>query len=659
MKPIITFLFCLIASHTFSQSIFINEFDADMPGTDNKEFIEIKSTTPFASLNGFIVVFFNETDQKSYYSIDLSGLTTDANGIALIGNVSVDPTPDRITSANVIQNGPDVVAIYQSSVANWSIGTLATTNNLVQALAYSNANGTAVLPANLSAIFGLTIAYNDYQPSGAISKSIQRKSDGTYEVKVPTPGLNNDGTGILFNYINVPKIITEYKEGESLSFVLTTSNQVSGSDLNFSITLNKGSFTSGDYSGNLNLTIPVGSNQVTANINIIDDNLYEDDEEAKLFVFNTGTNYKVNNNSQIIRIHDTDFEVKPYGAPNNPTFGKVASTAPSNYYSSLIGLSGNALKQELQNIIANPITVRAHNYGDVWEILQKADQNPANSSQVWLLYSEVPRSKLDQQSGSDGTGKWNREHIFPQSRGKFKDGTSSTPDGISVWLPTSANDILSGHSDAHHLRAEDNNENSVRNNRDFGLDYNGPIGTLGKWKGDVARSLFYMGVRYNGLTLINGDPNEDSNPASAEGNIGDLASLLQWNDLDPADDFEMNRNNYVYTWQNNRNPFIDYPDLANYIFGNKFGMTWNPLLQNANFETNKLARIYPNPTTNYFFIDGNENTYQIIIKDSIGKLILSQLSYNQTSLNFILPSGIYFVEIQGENSKQIEKIIVK
>src|SRR5690606_14149978 len=136
--------------------------------------------------------------------------------------------------------------------------------------------------------------------------------------------------------------------------------------------------------------------------------------------------------------------------------------------------------------------------------------------EVWLMYVEQPRAKYKFQTVASSTGLWNREHIYPQSRGGFTDGTSSTPDGIAIWQQTNSNDILAGHSDGHHIRAEDGPENSSRNNRDFGADYSGPAGSQGSWNGDVARSLFYMAVRYNGLNLVNGNP-----PDSTIGELGD------------------------------------------------------------------------------------------------------------------------------------------
>ena len=256
------------------------------------------------------------------------------------------------------------------------------------------------------------------------------------------------------------------------------------------------------------------------------------------------------------------------------------------------------MKQAVQNIIANPAVVHAHNYGDIIDILKTADQNPKNSNEVWLMYVEKPRSKLEFQDTGINTGKWNREHIYPQSRGGYTDGTSSIPDGINIWLPTNANDILAGHGDAHHIRAEDGAENSLRSNNDYGLTgYNGPSGTMGSWKGDVARSVFYMAVRYNALSVVNGDIAD-----TTVGQLGDLASLLTWNTLDPSDDFEMNRNNYIYTWQVNRNPFIDYPDLANYIWGSKVGQTWHSNLSTNDFGNLKVNTLsQSSPKNNYYF----------------------------------------------------------
>lgn len=199
------------------------------------------------------------------------------------------------------------------------------------------------------------------------------------------------------------------------------------------------------------------------------------------------------------------------------------------------------LRQALQNIIANSEEIRTQTYADIIDILKIADQNPANSNQVWLLYTEESRAKLDFQTTSNSVGKWNREHTFPRSRGGFFSiQEDDIADGINVYWETNADSLRHGNSDAHALRATDGPENSARGNLHYG-EYVGPAGTLGSFKGDVARSVLYMDVRYNGLQVLNGF-------SDTLGQLGDLATLLNWHRNDLPDDFEMNRNNVVFTW---------------------------------------------------------------------------------------------------------------
>ena len=99
---------------------------------------------------------------------------------------------------------------------------------------------------------------------------------------------------------------------------------------------------------------------------------------------------------------------------------------------------------------------------------------------------------------------------------------------------------------------------------------------ISKWI--IALLLIYFSYWFfDGLNVINGNPSD-----AIVGQIGDLATLLNWNTSDPSDDFEMNRNNIVYTWQMNRNPFIDYPSLADYIWGNHVGDIWFSTLSTQN-----------------------------------------------------------------------------
>lgn len=649
-------LIILFVINLTTAQVVINEVDGDNPGTDFYEFVELKSTAPNFSLDGYVLVFYNAGSSSpysgvsSYYAIDLDGYVTDINGIIHIGNSQVSPAPAGVIPNNTIQNGPDVVALYLGSDSDFPFFTAATNTNLIDAVAYTGS--ASQIPTTLMNILGITICSVDAETTSSISKSVQRKNDGTYEVKIPTPGVNNDGTGIPITRINITTSLTEVNEGTSFTITYTANMLISGTDLNFSYVLNNGNFNSSDFTADLNVTIPVGQTTVVKTIQLLNDGVNEDDEELKIYVASVPTGYMMNRNNVIVRVHDANFIVQPWGTPLNPTFGIVSSTAPTGYYNSLNNLSGATLKQALQDIVANPSVVHAHNYGDVETILKVCDVNPANSSQVWLMYVEQPRSKLDYQTGNSNIGVWNREHIYPQSRGGFSDGTSSTADGINIWLPTNANDLLTGHGDAHHIRAEDGSENSFRSNKNYGTEYNGPTGNLGSWKGDVARAIFYMAVRYNGLSVVNGNPSD-----TPSGNIGDLATLLLWHQQDPADDFEMNRNNYIYTWQINRNPFIDNPDLASYVFGSNVGQPYT--LGNESFVDSKIL-VYPNPTTDYIVISGLDSEAKAEVFSIAGQKIKETKFINEVTLSLSdVTAGVYLVKISNETSSITRKIIVK
>ncbi len=660
------FLFFITSCFSYSQ-VVINEIDPDTPSTDQKEFIELKSTTPNFSLNGYVLVFFNASSTSpysgtlSYNAIDLDGYSTDINGNFLIGNVLLSPTPALSMLDATLQNGPDAIALYQASDTNFPLNTPATATGLVHAIAYSN-NGTTQ-PTALMTILNLTVCVNENATSNAANHSIQRKVDGTYEVKLPTPGMNNDGSGIVLNYMTTTFNANSYTEGQTVTVTFTTASPVT-TNTTFSISLNNGNFNSLDYTFDTNnsVTIPSGANTVVKTITLIDDTLEEGDEEFILFISGLPTNVVSSNNSIVRRVADTDFQVLNFGTPLAPTYNIVSSTAPAGYYASLEGLSGVALKQAVQNIIANPSVVRLHSYADIWEILKTSDQNPLNSGQIWEIYLEQPMSKIDQQLGSSSIGKWNREHIFCQSRGGFVVADIDLPDGIGVWTTTSAAATVDGVSDAHHIRAVNGQENSSRNNKNYGnvntaTVYAGATGSQGSWRGDVARACFYMAVRFIGLNVVNGDPSEN-NGSNPSGNIGDLATLLSWNASDPRDDFEMNRNNYIQTWQHNRNPFIDHPLLANYIFGSQNGQPWFAALASESFNFLDV-KVYPNPATDHIFISGITSLSKVEIFSLLGTKVFEKTANEDQIIPISFQAGMYFVKISTNDKQIIKKIIVK
>lgn len=653
MKKIWGKIICLLLVCVSTQAqIFINELDSDTPGTDVLEFIELKTLNPNQSLNGYVLVAFNggQPNNPSYFAMDLDGFTTDSDGIILIGNQGLSPFPDQILPDNTFQNGADAVAIYLGNASDWPLNTPCTNTNLITALAYDTSDPDAT---SLLAALGLTEQINEGLNGSSQTESIQRKNDGTYEMKAPTPGAPNDGSGSTANGLTAQLSSLNVPEGSTITLTFSL-QQPAQSAFTFTFTLENGGFTASDYQTNQTVSFSAGSQSAIVSITIIDDSFDEGDEDARLFINALPTGYERLNNNINVRITDNDFQVLNYGTPLNPTYGNVTATIPLGYYDSLNGKSGAELKAALQAIISNSTLVREHTYGDVFDILKSADVNPQNTNQVWLMYVEQPRSKLDQQTGTSGaSGFWNREHIYPQSRGGFTDGTSGSADGFDAFDTTGPDDILAGHSDAHHIRAEDSPENSLRSERNYGIDYNGPSNSAGSWRGDVARALFYMAVRYNGLNVVNGNP-----PTAPVGFVGDLATLLQWSATDTADDFEMNHNNVVHLWQKNRNPFVDMPLLAEYIFGANVGQVWNNALTVSDIERSAL-RFYPNPSNGVVYFNNELRNAEISIYNLSGQRIYFDSNFSNSVLNFDLNSGMYVMEIATTAGRSVHKLVVR
>lgn len=647
------YLFLLFLSFYFAFSsgqIVINELDSDTPSLDDKEFIELKSDAPFQSLDGYIVVLFNGSasgNDSSYLTIDLTGYTTNINGTILIGSTNVSPVPEIIIPINIIQNGADAVGVYQAHPDDFPEGTRATTTNLIDALVYGTNDPDDVELMNL---LGVDEQIDEDLNNNKDHDSIQRNEDGTYFVGSPTPGLLNDGSGIVLNGVSYSVPFSEYHEGEQIPITFTIDESIS-TDLNIDFNVNYGRFNEADFTGNTFVIIPAGQTSATTTLYIVEDGETEGDEIMRIKLGSLPDEFVAMNDYMQIRIIDLDFTVADFGTPLNPTYNVVQSTQPAGYYSSLNGLSGDNLNQALQDIIADPDVVRAQTYADVIDILKEADQNPANSSEVWLVYTEQGRPKLDFQTTSNNLGTWNREHVWPRSRGGFDSiEEDEIADGPDFYWTSTADSIRHGNSDAHALRAVDSRENSSRGNRDFG-EYNGPSGNLGSFKGDVARSVFYMAVRYNGLEVVPGNPANNT-----VGILGDLNVLLDWHRNDPPDDFEMNRNNIVYTWQYNRNPFIDQPDLVEYIWGNRMGDTWEQLSVNDHIISD--IEIHPNPTTGKIHFKGLKQKTDIEIFSMVGERVLKTTIENNHSLNLNLTSGIYMVVIQTDGQKVSKKLIV-
>ncbi|MDJ0835678.1 MAG: hypothetical protein QNK37_04125 [Acidobacteriota bacterium] len=174
--------------------IVINEVDADTPGTDMAEFVELFGT-PNSPLDGLVVVFYNGNGDTSYAAYDLDGFSTDGGGFFLMGNAAI-PGADIILSSNAVQNGADAIAIYAGNAADFPNGTAVTASGLIDALVYdTNDSDDAGL---LSVLLPGQAQINEDGMGDKDNHSNSRLPDGgsaldtsSYVQKAPTPGFSN------------------------------------------------------------------------------------------------------------------------------------------------------------------------------------------------------------------------------------------------------------------------------------------------------------------------------------------------------------------------------------------------------------------------------------------------------------------------------------
>ncbi|MEM1107273.1 MAG: endonuclease [Planctomycetota bacterium] len=218
---------------------------------------------------------------------------------------------------------------------------------------------------------------------------------------------------------------------------------------------------------------------------------------------------------------------------------------------------GEFLKRELHLAIRNNKKIKKK---DTWRHLAHTDEDPDNPGHVLLLYKNWSLHKDDHGNGGN---QWSREHVWAKSIGGFG------------WSPMAGTDL-------HNLRPCDKSVNSTRSDLSFDnggdkeyIDAGYPTGCFydsNSWeppdrvKGDVARIMFYMAVRYErgpDLELLD-RPHARSAAAKRH---GVLSTLLEWHRLDPPDcPIEQMRNDRIEAVQGNRNPFIDNPEYAYIIW---------------------------------------------------------------------------------------------
>lgn len=251
----------------------------------------------------------------------------------------------------------------------------------------------------------------------------------------------------------------------------------------------------------------------------------------------------------------------------------VQAEAPRDYYKSCEGKSGRALLTALCDVISDHDNV---GYDGLWSVYGKSDLR--SDGKIWDMYSTVEFTYGKQQCGNykEVGDCYNREHSFPKSW--FKEASPMK-------------------SDAFHVYPTDGKVNGQRGNYPYGECEGGTrlsskaLGRLGsstfpgysgtvfepddQYKGDFARTYFYMAACYNDKIAGWSSPmlSGDSYPCYKTWAVN---LLLKWHRQDPVSKKETDRNDAVYGYQNNRNPFIDHPELVEYIWGDRQTSGWTP-----------------------------------------------------------------------------------
>jgi endonuclease I len=542
-----------------SADVFINEFHYDNNGTDSNEKIEVIAPAG-TSLSGWKVVLYNGSNGAQYATLNLSGTTANQCGGHGTAVVTVGSTG--------MQNGaPDGLALVDASGA------------VVQLLSYEGtftasdgpAAGIRSIDIGKSETSTTTVGYS-LQLSGSGSKA----SDFTWQTpRTSSFGACNAGQTLiapvtgpaaLSNGVAVTGLAAS--TNNALSFTLAVPSGAS----NLSFVINGGT-------GDADVYVRFGS---TPTLSTYDCRpfLSGNSETCSFTAPQAGTWYVMVNAF-------TSFSgVSLTGSYTAASGGGGGGTG---YYAGIVASSASALRSALHNLIDDhtkiPYTASTT---DTWDALKLADEDPLDSGRILDIYKNASYAKE-----AGGNTFYNREHTWPNSLGFSVDGSTNY-----------------AYTDLHMLMLADISYNASRGNKPYGdcnascteyptTAYAGQGGGSGtfpgnsnwsdgviwqvwnKLKGNVARGILYMDVRYEGgINGVSGVAEPDlrltddlSLVVNTGGNasvayMGRLSTLLNWHQQDPVNTAEVLRNDMIQTFQGNRNPFVDHPEWVACVYQN-------------------------------------------------------------------------------------------
>ena len=550
----------MLAAAPARADVFINEIHYDNVGTDVSEKIEVLAPAG-TSLAGWSVVLYNGGDGKSYATLPLSG--TIANQCSGYGTATV--------AAPGIQNGaPDGLALVNASGTLVQLlsyeGTFTATNGPASghastAIPKSETSSTAA--GTSLQLSGSGSHYADFSWQASRTSSFGACNTG----QTPTGGTGggSGGGNVLQNGVPVTGLTAT--AGNAVSYTLVVPTGAT----NLKVASSGGS-------GDGDLYLRFGSAPTTSTYDCRP-YLSGNNESCTIPSPQAGTWYVM------LRAYSTFSGVSLTGSYTASTGGGGGGNDP--YYAGVNTSSAAALRASLHaKIMASTKIPYTASTTDSWDALDFADEDPVDSTKILDIYKNTAYPKA-----GGGNNFYNREHTWPNSYGFSVDGSTNY-----------------AYTDLHMLMLADIGYNSTRSNLPYGnctasctelptAVHNGRGGGSGtfpgnsNWtngtifqtgsgvKGNVARAVLYMDIRYEGGTN-NGNSEPDlrvtdnaSLIANTNGNasiayMGLLSVLLQWNQQDPVDAYERIRNDAVQTYQGNRNPFVDHPEWIACIYQN-------------------------------------------------------------------------------------------